>query len=205
MLQLSIGLCLCIRLLGTCDFCLIVCIILISLVFGLVSFGPVWSFSFLFLPPPANKADQYQRLNEGCALCPLGMLLELIRRHLGAFGMLSSEPHSAAVWGHLDETIRLQVCVTDQRAHLAFRIRTTFGKEGELWFCGVHIPSPPHPPPREAVLCYPWGRGRHGARKEMGSYSAFPPVHCGTCTDLAGFLVPISSTCKMRVIIPPFH
>lgn len=135
-----------------------------------VGFGFLWSGP-VFSPPPTPKAVQYWSLDKECALCPLGRPLELIRGDWRAFGTLSSELCSVAVWRHLHEAIWLQVCVTDQRTHLAFRIKTIFGKEEELWFCGVHIPFPP---PHEAVLCYHEGRKAQGQKGDGVLPCLFP-------------------------------
>ena len=173
---------------------------LLGVWFGFLWSGLVFFFSFPvpFSPYPACLPPCTKQISTKA--WTKGMPLELIRRHFLAFRTLSSEPYSVVVQGYLDEAIWLSVCVTDQRTHLASRIKMTFGKEGELWFCRIRIP---HPLVR--LCCAVMGGGRHRARRRMGSYPNFPPVHCGTGTELAGPLVPVFSTCKIRVIIPPFH
>jgi hypothetical protein len=73
-------------------------------------------------------------------------------------------------------------------------IRATFKKKEGLWFCGDHgLPAV------KLDCTIMWGE-KHGARKEMGSSLALPPVHCGTFTESASFCL-FSQLVKSVIIL----
>lgn len=114
--------------------------------FGLlvVWFRLVWVLSACFCTKQSNTKVRRR-------VCSLSFRYALGTREK-AFGALTSKLHSAPVCWQLDEAIWLQVYVTDSRAHLASRIRTTFGMERELQLYGYGFPSP------QVRLLSRWGR-----------------------------------------------
>lgn len=91
-------------------------------------------FAFLFSP----QSRSVPKPGKGCVLCPPGMPLELVRRHLEHLGFW---PPRCIVYKYFGIWMKL----SDFRAkgpHLTCWIRTTFEKARELCSYGVHIPLP---------------------------------------------------------------